>query len=64
MDMIRARAMKWMGLLTTGGTLLQITACLGPDPQLYVTNIAISTLISNVVSTIYQLLVSGLTGTA
>lgn len=58
--MLRKRARKWIGICTTAGLLLQITACLGPDPQLLLANIAINTIVSNVVTTIYQLLLGGL----
>lgn len=62
--MTRARTMKWIGLHASGAVALQITACLGPDPQFFIANVAAGTLISNLVTTIYQLVVGGLTGAA
>ena len=58
--MFRKRAMKWAGICTTAGMLMQITACLGPDPQLLLTNVAINTLVSDLVSTLYRSVLSGL----
>ena len=37
------RMKKWARFLVPGGVVLQITACFGPDPEFYITNLAAST---------------------
>lgn len=55
------KAHKWTALLATSTCLFQITACLGSDPQLFLTNVTVSTLVSNIVTTLYQFVLGGLT---
>lgn len=56
--------MKWLGLWAGGGAALQLTACLGPDPQFFVTSSVANTLISTVVSRLFDVLLAGLTAGA
>ena len=53
------RLAKWSALIGTGGSLLQITACLGSDPQLTIGISVLNTLIANFVTTLYNLVLSG-----
>lgn len=46
--------------LVPGAVLLQITACLGPDPQLFFTAAVANSLVANVVATLFNLVVGGL----
>lgn len=58
------RNWKWPVLaLCGGGTLMQITACLGSDPQFLISSFALNSLVANIVTTIYNALLSG-TGVA
>jgi len=59
MNIVRAR--KWLGLWAGGGMALQITACLGSDPQFFVTSSVVNTLISTVISRLIDLLLGGFT---
>ena len=58
------RLTKWSALIGTGGSLLQITACLGSDPELAIGITVLNTLIANVVSTLYNLALAGVSGVA
>ena len=58
------RMKKWVRFVLPGGALLQITACLGPDPEFFLTNVAASTLVSEVISLLFNLVTSGLTAAA
>ena len=53
-----ARKIKWIGLASGGGALLQLTACYGSDPQFYfvstVTNIVLSNLIGALFGVVFQ----------
>ena len=60
----RRRLAKWSALIGTGGSLLQITACLGSDPQLAIGSTVLNTVIANVVSTLYNLVLAGVAGAA
>lgn len=55
------RSAKWGALTLAAGTLLQITACLGPDPQFYVTSVAVNAVISSLVQSIFNLFLGGVT---
>lgn len=59
--MLHPRIAKWSGLTLACGTLLQITACLGPDPQLYVTNVAVSAVVNSLVQAFFNLVFAGAT---
>ena len=58
------RMMKWLRLAVPGACLVQITACLGPDPEFYLTSLATNAVVSEVISLFFQLLSSGLTAAA
>lgn len=47
------RFWKYAGLLASGASLLQITACLGSDPQFLVTTLALNAVISNVINFLF-----------
>lgn len=48
-------------MATAGGAwLLQITACLGPDPEFFVASAVSSTLIANVVTLLFNALTGSL----
>lgn len=49
--------------LCGGGTLLQITACLGSDPQFLISTFALNSIVSNLITTLYNAILSG-TGVA
>jgi len=51
---------KWARFLVPGGVVLQITACFGPDPEFYITNLAASTVLSEVIRLLFNLFTSGL----
>jgi hypothetical protein len=53
------RMKKWARFLVPGGVVLQITACLGPDPEFFITNLAASTVVSEIVSLLFRLLTGG-----
>lgn len=59
--MLNPRIAKWSGLTAAGGVLLQITACLGPDPQFYVTSVAVNAVISSLIQSLFNLLLGGAT---
>ena len=62
--MKRKPARRWITILGSGGVLLQITACLGPEPQLLLASSAVNALVANHVTTVYNLLLGGLGGAA
>lgn len=41
-------------LFVSGGTLLQFSACFGPDPQFFVTSSVVNAVISNLVGTLFN----------
>ncbi len=43
---------KWLWLMATGGTLLQLTACIG-DPQYFLVNYAAQWLTSSIITTLF-----------
>jgi hypothetical protein len=57
--MRRMRISKWLGLTVAGAYLVQITACLGPDPAFLVTTTAVSALVANVVSLLFGAVAGG-----
>lgn len=59
--MLNPRIARWSGLTLASGALLQVTACLGPDPQFYVTSVAVNALISSLVQTLLNLVLGGAT---
>jgi hypothetical protein len=54
------RMKKWARFLVPGGVVLQITACFGPDPEFYITNLAASTMVSELLRLLFTLFTSGL----
>jgi hypothetical protein len=58
------RITKCLRCLLPGGLLLQITACLGPDPEFYLTNLVTSSLVGEVISLLFNLVTTGLTTAA
>ncbi len=52
------RMKKWARFLVPGGVVLQITACFGPDPEFYITNLAASTVVSEVLRLLFNLFTS------
>lgn len=55
-----ARMLRWTSFALPGAVLLQITACLGPDPEFLVVNLAASTLVAELISLFFRLLTGGL----
>jgi len=51
--MRKTQIWKCVGLLASGASLLQITACLGSDPRFLVTTLALNAVISNVINTLF-----------
>jgi hypothetical protein len=51
---------KWARFLVPGGVVLQISACFGPDPEFYITNLAASTMVSELLRLLFTLFTSGL----
>ena len=58
---MKPRWTKWVKLALPGCVVVQITACLGSDPEFYLTSTFINALVVNIVSTVFSLVTSGLT---
>lgn len=57
------RMRKWTALMAGGAFLAQATACFGPDPQLFLTQSIINSLVANSISVLFNTL-ANLGGTA
>lgn len=55
---------RWLWLAVPGAGLLQITACLGADPQLTIGSTILNALVSNVVGLIFSLVFQSATAAA
>jgi len=60
---MKPRWTKWLKLALPGCVVLQITACLGSDPEFYLASVFTNALVFNIVSALFDLFVSGLTTT-
>jgi hypothetical protein len=60
---MKPRWTKWLKLALPGCVLLQITACLGSDPEFYLATMFTNALVFNVVSALFQLALSAVTTT-
>lgn len=47
---------KWVATVAAGGAVLQITACLGPDPQFFLASSVANAAVSSVVGALVNLL--------
>jgi hypothetical protein len=55
---------KWLCLLLPGCLVLQLSACLGTDPQFFLATSVANALVFNLISLAFDVIASGLTGTA
>ncbi len=60
---MKPRRTKWLKLALPGCVVVQITACLGSDPEFYLTSVFTNALVFNIVSALFELALSGLTTT-
>ncbi|MFQ5805076.1 MAG: hypothetical protein ACE5I3_01360 [Phycisphaerae bacterium] len=58
---MKPRWTKWLRLALPGCVLLQITACLGTDPEFFFASTITNALVFNLVSALFNLFVSCLT---
>lgn len=61
---MRPRWTRWLKFAVPGCIVLQITACLGSDPEFFLTSTVANAVIYNIVSTLFNLAVAGLTASA
>ena len=58
--MRKSRSFRALQGITGGAILLQVTACFGPDPQLFFTSTIANAVVSNLVSFLFNTLTAGL----
>lgn len=61
---MKPRRTKWLWLALPGCMLLQFAGCFGGDPAFFLTSTVVNAVVFNLVSTLFNLVVSGLTTTA
>jgi hypothetical protein len=60
---MKPRWTKWLKIALPGCVLLQLTGCFGADPQFYFASSIANAVVFNIVSTLVNLVFSGLSST-